>query len=361
MRFDRGPLPGRVRFAAGAFETLGELVGELELRRLLVIGSASAKPHVTAACERLGDAVADVIVGARAHVPAEDAREAARRAGAADCDGVVAIGGGSAIGLAKAVAVELAATVVAVPTTYAGSEMTAVYGISADGVKRTATSPHAAPRGVLYDPQLTLDVPASVSAETGINAVAHCVEALYAPEADPAMRLVARSGLLRLVRTLPRVVGDPADVEARTEALLGAYQAGMALSCGMGLHHRICHVLGGASMASHGRLNAAVLPHVVALNVDHAPELAAALQQALDRPDVATGLWELVAELGAPTDLAAAGAPGIDPDTVAARVTERDIANPVPVTHAVVRAVVEQARAGARPGGPAASPSREDS
>lgn len=350
MGFVRPPLPGRVVFASGSFEGLAGIAQELGLRSLLVVASASAEAHVATARDLLGPAVADAVVGARVHVPTTDVDAALSRVAGHDLDGVLAIGGGSAIGLAKAVAVRRGLVVMAVPTTYSGSEMTAVYGTTADGRKHTARDPAVTPRAVVYDPELTLELPLSVSAETGINAVAHCVEALYAPDTDPTMRLAARAGLTRLVAGLPGLAATPRDAALRADVLLGAYQAGTALAtCGMGVHHRTCHVLGGESMAAHGRLNAAVLPHVVALNAPAAPELAEALADALGRDDVAAGLWDWIAGLDAPTSLTAAGAGDADPDHVATRVLERPLANPVELTHDAVRELVEQARLGARP------------
>lgn len=362
MDFARPPLPGRVVFGTGSAAGLPDHAGDLGLQRALLVGASAAEPHVAAARERLDGSAAEVILGARAHVPAQDVDAAAKRAADRGCDGVVAIGGGSAIGLAKAVAVRLAIPAIAVPTTYAGSEMTAVYGVTRHGRKHTDRSPQAAPRAVVYDPELTLGVPPSVSAETGVNAVAHCLEALYAPHADPAMAVVARDGAGRLLQALPAVVRAPADRSAREEALTGAYEAGLALAgCGMGLHHRICHVLGGASGAPHGRLNAAVLAHVVALNAPHAPALAESLSAGLWRADVAVGLWEWIAALGAPTSLAAAGAGDVDLDEAARRVTERPVANPVPASRAVVRDLLDRAARGAPPDTPNASyPERRD-
>lgn len=352
MHFVREPLAGRVVFGAGSFADVAEVAHRVGTQRLVVIASTSAHAHVAAARELLGPALVDVVVGARAHVPTTDVDATLERVTGHDSDGVVAIGGGSAIGLAKAVAVQRGLAVIAVPTTYSGSEMTAVYGTSADGRKHTARDPAAAPRAVIYDPELTYDLPVPISAETGINAVAHCVEALYAPATDPTMTLVARAGLQRLIAGLPRLAASPRDPSLREELLVGAYAAGTALAtCGMGVHHRICHVLGGEFMAAHGRLNAAVLPHVVALNAPAAPALADALATALGRDDVAAGLWDLIADLGAPATLAAAGAGDAEPEQVAARVMERPLSNPTELSHDVVRRVVERARQGARPDG----------
>lgn len=360
MHFVREPLVGRVIFGAGAFASLPDVVAQAGLRRVALVGSASAAAKVHGAAEMLGGVAGEVEIGARGHVPAGDVDALAERVADAH-DGIVAVGGGSAIGLAKAVAVDRRLSVVAVPTTYSGSEMTAVYGISSNGAKRTTADPAAAPRAVVYDPELTLDLPASVSVPTGINAVAHCVEALYAPDADPTMRLIARNGLRLLLTTLRHVTADPHDITVRTEMLVGAYQAGTALAtCGMGVHHRICHVLGGSTMAPHGQLNAVVLPHVVALNAPGAAALRDALGEVVGHDDVAGGLWELFRGLGAPTSLPDAGAGQVDLDKAAANAFQRSRGNPVPLSESVVRELLERVHRGLPPAGLVGSRVEED-
>lgn len=351
MRFVRPPLLGRVVFGAGALERLDELVNELGGKRPVLIGSASAESLVSTARRLLHPREVGVTLGARAHVPTSDVEETVRRVAEHGADGLVALGGGSAIGLAKAVAVATEIPIIAVPTTYSGSEMTMVYGATEAGRKHVQRSSIAAPRIVIYDPSLTVDLPRAVTIETGVNAVAHCVEALYASQADPAMTIAARKGLHELIDGLPRLASVPEDLAARERVLLGAYCAGLALAgCGMGLHHRICHVLGGASLAPHGKLNAAVLAHVVALNAGHAPMLRDALVEELGGSDVTVALWDWLTDLGAPTSLPDAGAGGLDLDEVAASVVEPPPPNPAPVSHAVVRELLERARMGVAPG-----------
>jgi alcohol dehydrogenase class IV len=236
------------------------------------------------------------------HVPEAVVAQATALAESAAVDAVIGLGGGSAIGVAKAVslAVEERRTgrparssaptdqplipVVAIPTTYAGSEMTPVYGVTytTDGTtsKVTTSDPKVAPRLIIYDPLLTLDLPPRVTAGAGINAIAHCIEALYSITRNPLSSAAALAGLRTLSQALPRCVADGADVATRGELLTGAFLAGTALSnVAMGLHHGICHVIGGATGAAHGDANSVMLPHVMRFNLDAtAPQLAQAAE-----------------------------------------------------------------------------------
>jgi maleylacetate reductase len=242
------------------------------------------------------------------HVPTELARAASEQARTVSADLVVTIGGGSATGLAKAVALETKLPIMAIATTYAGSEMTPVWGLTDAANKTTGRDPIVQPKTVIYDPLLTVSLPVDVSAASGMNALAHLVEALYAPDASPLTALHAEEGVRVLAHALPRVIADPGDLDARTDALYGAWLAGTALGMSqMGLHHKICHVLGGAFDLPHAATHSAVLPHVVSYNRDAAPEAMARLAHALDVDDPACGIWELAGRIGAPRDLQQCG------------------------------------------------------
>ncbi len=182
------------------------------------------------------------------HVPVDvvvKGLDVAREAGA---DGCVAMGGGSAIGLDKAMALKSQLPLLAVPTTYAGSEMARVWGLTEDGRKRTGRAPSVLPRSVLYDPELTLDLPVDVSVTSGFNAIAHAMEALYAHDASPETSLMAEEGVRSLAGALPAIAGDSRYLDARTEALRGAWLCGSRLGATtMSRHHKLCHVLGGPS------------------------------------------------------------------------------------------------------------------
>ena len=293
-----------VIFGPGAVERLGMAVERFGWRRVLVCASGSARRagHLARVEAALGARLAVSYAPVQPHVPAAQVAEATDLALAHDVDAVIGLGGGSPIGMAKAVgqALEERRTgqparaafpsdqprvpVAAIPTTYAGSEMTAIYGVTreVDGVPRkiTVTDPKVAPKLVIYDPLLTLDLPPELTAATGINALAHCVEALYSTSRHPLSTAAALSGIRSIGGALPRCHADGGDLEARAAMLTGAYLAGLSLaSATMALHHGVCHVLGGSAGVPHGIANSIVLPHAMGFNRDAAAaELALAAE-----------------------------------------------------------------------------------
>jgi maleylacetate reductase len=256
------------RVVFGALDTLADELAPLWASRALILstpGHASDAERISA---RLGQASAGVHARAVMHVPIEVVRDACRVARERGADSCIAIGGGSTIGLAKAVALESGLPIVAVPTTYAGSEMTSIYGLTEAGLKTTGRDPRVRPRVVIYDPAVTATLPASIAGPSGMNALAHCVEALYAPDANPVTSLMAAEGIRGLARSLPVVVRTKDHLEARADALLGACLAGSALNAAsMGLHHKLCHVLGGSFNLPHAETHAVILPHATAFNL----------------------------------------------------------------------------------------------
>jgi maleylacetate reductase len=289
--FDYTSFAQQVIFGEGSLDRLGEATERFGWRRMMlcVTSHARARGQVAQVEAALGARLAVIFEGVTPHVPEGVVAEATELATRADVDAIIGLGGGSAIGAAKATASALhAAThaaipVVAIPTTYAGSEMTPVFGVTrlVDGESRKVTvrEPGVAPRLVLYDPLLTLDLPPRETAGTGINAVAHCIEALYSITRNPVCGAVALAGLRAIAHALPAVYADGADREARAEMLVGAYLAGTALAnVAMGLHHGVCHVIGGATGAAHGDVNSVMLAHVIRFNLGGpdgvAPELA---------------------------------------------------------------------------------------
>ncbi|MFI7004920.1 maleylacetate reductase [Streptomyces sp. NPDC050145] len=296
-------LPGRVVFGPGAARrNLTDEIDAFGARRILLVAAGSATGPARELCAPFADRVMAAFTEVRPHVPAETAERA--RAAAVGADLVLCVGGGSTTGTAKAVALTTGLPIVAVPTTYAGSEVTPVWGLTRGTRKTTGTDPRVLPRTVVYDPELTLTLPAALSAASGLNAVAHCVEAFWAPRRNPVSSAVAEDGIRHLAAGLPGVAADPADAEARTALLLGAYLAGSAFAgAGSGLHHKICHVLGGAFDLPHAQTHAIVLPHVLAFNAADAPEAAARIAVALGRTDPAAGLHDLGRHLGVPSGL----------------------------------------------------------
>jgi maleylacetate reductase len=340
-------LPGRVVFGVGSVEHLGEELDRLEARRVLAI---AGKRAIDGLVERLGGRWAASFTDVQQHVPVETAARAVAAAAQAEADCLVAMGGGSATGMAKAVALDHDAPIVAVPTTYAGSEVTPIYGLTGPEGKRTGRDPRALPRTVLYDPALTTGLPAEVTGPSGMNALAHAVEALYAPGANPVTGLLADEGARVLHRGLPRAVAEPASLSARSDALLGAYLAGSALAgAGVGIHHQLCHLLGGAYRLPHAELHAVVLPHAVHFVAPAARPQLARLAAGLGVEDVPGAIWDLGRRLGTPASLAELGLPEAELDRAAAQAVARVVQTPRRAGVTELRALLEAAWQGRRP------------
>jgi maleylacetate reductase len=336
----------RVAFGPGALSQLGELIDSLHIARVLVVttpGRAEAIGPVLNALDRRSVGVAKI---AREHVPENVVREALSEVDRAQADGMIAVGGGSAIGLAKAIALDRSLPVAAVPTTYSGSEMTSIWGRTDGEVKRTGRDTRVAPRAVVYDPMLTLTLPARVSAASGMNAIAHAVEALYSPGVTDDVFQAAITAIRLLASSLPVLVRRLDRVPARTAALAGAQAAGVALErSAMGLHHKICHVLGGTFNLPHALTHAIVLPHVVAFNAPAAPQAMAAVAGALNARDAASGLVALNRSLGLTESLADLGFSDADVDRAAELVSAASYPNPRAASADDVRGILWAARA----------------
>lgn len=363
QRFVYDALPGRVVFEAGAART--RLVGEVErlgASRVLLVASASEEPLARELVAPFAGRVAGVFTGVRPHVPAAVAEAARALAGSVSADTLLCIGGGSTTGTAKAVALTTGLPILAVPTTYAGSEVTPVWGLTEQSRKTTGTDHRVLPRTVVYDPELTVSLPAELSAASGLNAMAHCVEAYWAPRRNPISALAAEEGIAALAAGLPAVVADPGDLAARERLLYGAYLAGSALAVsGTGLHHKICHALGGAYDLPHARTHAIVLPHVLAFNAPAAPHATARIAQALGANDAVSGLRYLAARLGIPTGLRELGMREEHVDEIVALVQHAVPAdNPRTADRVALHELIHAAWAGAPPATTTARPSTRE-
>jgi maleylacetate reductase len=289
------------------------------------------------------------------HVPREAVDAARALAEHHKIEVVVALGGGSAIGVGKGVVSGEGRSLIAIPTTYAGSEMTPVFGTTdrAERRKSVRRDDSVLPKLVIYDPEVTLDLSPELTASTGVNALAHCVEACYAPQVNPLVPPVALEGLRRIVGSLPLCIANGRNLDAREDLLTGAYLAGFSIgNARMGLHHGICHVLGGRTGVAHGVLNAIMLPHVMQFNADAVPDAMSAIAQAMDAGartrDFAAaprGVAALVATLPVPHRLRDAGVPEAILDSVAVEAATNSTvqANPKPVTEADLRALLARA------------------
>lgn len=349
-RFVYSPLPGRVVFGAGTLDRLAEEVAGLGVRRALVLCTPEQRATAEDVARRLGALAADVLDRAVMHVPIEVAEAARARAAEVGADGYVAVGGGSTIGLGKAIALVSGQPVIAVPTTYAGSEMTPIWGLTQAGQKTTGRDLRVLPRVVIYDPTLTLSLPPRLSGVSGMNAIAHCVEALYAQNGNPIAALMAEEGIAALAGSLPGIVADPGHLEARTRALYGAWLAGSVLGAvGMALHHKLCHVLGGTLNLPHAETHTAVLPHAVAYNAAAAPEAMRRVARALGTQSAAQGLHDLAVAVGAEMALRHFGMREEDIPRVADLAAADPYANPAPVTRDGLCALLRNAWEGRRP------------
>ncbi|ASN20155.1 maleylacetate reductase [Arthrobacter sp. YN] len=337
-------LPMRVSFGAGYRSKLADEVNSLGLKRVLVLATEYQKDLAQEISDSLGELSVGVYAKAQMHVPIETARDAQRYANEAGADGCVAVGGGSTTGLGKAIALEFGTPIIALPTTYAGSEMTPVWGLTADGVKKTGKDSRVLPTSVIYDPELTLSLPVGMSITSGFNAVAHAVEALYAPDGSPIISLMAEEGVRSLVGALPRVAADSDNIDHRSEALYGAWLCGATLGATtMSLHHKLCHTLGGTFNLPHAETHTVVLPYALAYNAKSAPHALAALQRATGAEDPAAYLRQLSLDLGAPASLRELGLRDEEIATAVDLATRNPYANPREVTADGVRKLLTAA------------------
>lgn len=349
--FTWSALPSRVVFGPGAVVQLRDEVARLERARVLLVGGgASTGAAYERARDALGDLVVAVVGGAGQHVPADVTDAAATTAREAQADVVVSVGGGSPTGLGKVLAFTCDLPLVAVPTTYSGSEMTAVWGRTTDGRKHTAYDIRVLPRTVIYDPELCVGMPAQLAAASGLNALAHCVEALWVPRANPITTTLAVDGGRRLVDGLPRVVANPDDVDAHGDNLVGACLAGVAMAqAGIAIHHRTAHVLGGGWQLPHAETHAALLPQTTAMVAPRAPEAMAHAAHMLGTDDPAGALFALLQRLKLPTALSDLGMPEDGLDEAAHRVWEATHDDPLVPEEATLRHMLDDAYFGRTP------------
>jgi len=303
MNFEHVTLGQRVLFGFGkAAEHLAAEAARLDSHRVMVIASPSQAP--TAARITADIEVALHYDDVAAHVPVEKAEKARIALAEHGIDLLVCVGGGSTIGLAKAIALTAAVPILAVPTTYSGSEATNVWGLTQDGRKTTGIDDDVLPETVIYDAQLSTSLPSDLSVASGLNALAHCVDSMWGPRADPINQALGLEGIRALTAGLPAVKRDPTAIEGREQLLYGAYLAAVAFaSAGSGMHHKICHVLGGTWNMPHAQTHAVVLPYVLAFNAAHAKAAEARMATAFGAPSALQGLLTLRETLEAPRAL----------------------------------------------------------
>ena len=307
MNFTHDSFASRVLFGPGMRARAGDELERLGVRRAVVIAGSRAD-EAEAFANTLGTRCAGVFAGARMHTPVDVTDKALVTVQSLGADCLVAYGGGSSIGLAKALALRTDLPQLALPTTYSGSEMTAIVGETRDGTKTTQKSPKILPEVVIYDPELTLSLPPASAGPSGMNAMAHAIEALYVPELSPIVTFMATEAVGALGRALPRIIDHPGELAARIDALYGAWLAGACLaSAGMAIHHKLCHVLGGAFDLPHAETHSVLLPYTTAFNRDAAPAAMKRIAAVLGGGDAPQALYHLMRKVTPRTSLQALG------------------------------------------------------
>ena len=341
----------RVTFGPGTIARLPDEVKRVGGTRAVVISMPAEARFAEDAHQRLGAMSAGVYAGVVSqHVPVEMLREAREHATKVGADCYVVIGGGSTVGVGKGIALETGLPIVAVPTTYAGSEMTPIYGVTEGGVKKTGRDYKVMPKAVIYDVNLTLTLPAHIAGPSGMNAMAHCVEAMYAEDANPIVSLLAEEGIRALARSLPVIVREPGNLDARSDAQYGAWLGGTVLGAvSMAIHHKLCHTLGGTFNLPHAETHTVVLPHATAYNRDAAPEAMARIAAALGASDAAGGIYDLIGKIGAPRALKDIGMPADGLDKAVDLALTARYPNPRPLEREGLRQLLQRAYDGARP------------
>ncbi len=339
----------RVVFGTGTLATTATEIERLGDKRALVLSTPGQARSAGRLAEQLGHLAAGVFAEAAMHTPTDVTERAlaAYREMGADC--VVSLGGGSTIGLGKAIALRSGADQIVIPTTYAGSEMTDILGETQDGRKTTRRDPAIQPETVIYDVDLTLTLPVSVSVVSGLNALAHAAEGLYAIDRHPLIALMAVDAARRFATALPAIVRDGKDKAARTDALQAAWLCGAVLGgSSMAIHHKLCHVLGGSFGLPHAETHAVMLPHTVGFNAAVAASELAPLGTIFGGSP-GQGLFDFASALGAPSRLQDLGLAEADLDRAADIAVQSPYANPRPFQRADIRALLQDAWAGNRP------------
>ena len=341
--------PARIVFGPGRRADIAAELEALGRSRALVLTTPGREAEGRAIAESLGEGAVGLFPGAIMHTPVPVTEAAVAEAESLSADCIVSFGGGSSIGLGKAIAYRTGLDQIVLPTTYSGSEATSILGQTEDGEKKTLRDPQVLPEVVIYDPELTLGLPVPVSVTSGLNAMAHAAEALYAHDRDPISSLMAAEGLAALRQALPAIIENPGDLEARGNALYGAWLCGTVLGhVAMSLHHKLCHVLGGTFDTPHAETHAIMLPHTVGFNAGAVPELLAPVAELFEESPGAA-LYDFAASIGAPSRLADLGLSEDDLDRAAEVATRNPYSNPRPFDREAIRGLLQEAWEGRRP------------
>lgn len=342
MNFTYSALPTRIVFGRGRLADAAAEARRLGMTRPLVV---TTRQQAAAGRSLARSANGVAFAGAAMHTPAGVTDEAMAVLRAERCDGTIALGGGSSTGLGKAIAFRTGLPQLVIPTSYAGSEMTNILGETLDAAKVTKRDARIQPETVIYDADLLATLPDRFAAVSGMNAIAHAVEGLYAVDRSPMVSLMAEEGIRALAAALPR------GRDGHDQALYGAWLCGAVLgSVAMALHHKLCHVLGGTFNLPHAETHAVILPHAAAYNAAGSEDAMARIARALGTSRAAGGLFDLAKKLGAPLTLKELGMPEDGLDKAADAALASPYANPRPLERAAIRRLLDDAFHGRRPG-----------
>jgi alcohol dehydrogenase class IV len=340
----------RVIFGSGTIAKLADEARTLGMARALILSTSQQEAQAHLASSHLEGRGAGIFAGAVMHTPTSVTERAFAEAHSLGVDGFISIGGGSTTGLGKALALRTGLPHITIPTTYAGSEMTPILGETADGIKKTVRDVRVLPNTVIYDVDLTLQLPFRMSGVSGLNAIAHAVEALYASDTNPIVQLMAEEGIRALYTGLPLVVAQPNNKDARSNALYGAWLCAACLGqTTMALHHKLCHVLGGSFDLPHAETHAIVLPHALAYNAPAAPDAIARIKRAIGHDAPAIALYELNRAFGAPAALRDLGMPESGVERAVALALKDPYQNPRPLEADSLRQLLMDAWLGVQP------------
>lgn len=350
MEFVYNANPSRVIFGAGSRAKVREELERLGIERAIVLSTPDQSALAAEIAKAIGGRAGIMYPGAVQHTPVEVTESALMAVSSVRADGCLAIGGGSTTGLAKAIAYRTDLPQLVVPTTFAGSEMTPILGQTEAGRKTTLSSPAVLPETVIYDPELTLTMPSFISGPSGMNAIAHAVEALYAKDRNPIISMMAEASIGALGEALPTLMQEPANLDAHSRALYGAWLAGVCLGAvGMAIHHKICHTLGGTFNLNHADIHALMIPYTSAYNREAAPEAMAAIARALGTEDGPIGIYRLTQVAATKRSLAQMGLSEADLELAADIALQNPYYNPRPVTRDGVREMLQAAFEGRAP------------
>ena len=334
-------LPTRVIFGRGKIAQAASEAARLGMTHPLVITTAQQSESGKHIVSSTGGFV---FAGAAMHTPVHVTEQAMAILKSQGCDGTIALGGGSSTGLGKAIALRTDLPQLVIPTSYAGSEMTNILGQTQGGAKTTKRDPKIQPETVIYDPDLLATLPDKFAVTSGMNAIAHAVEGLYAVDGNPIVSLMAEEGIRALGAALSK------GAAGHDEAFYGAWLCGTVLgSVSMALHHKLCHVLGGSFDLPHAETHTVILPHATAYNAIGAKVAMMMIDRAIGSPSAASGLYDLAKSLGAPLSLKELGMPEAGLDKAADIAAANPYPNPRPIERDAIRELLDNAFHGRRP------------